>query len=130
MNLKKLLVLLTAAVLLVSLSVTVFATGDSEETAPAAVEDWKAARLEQLKARLEALVADGTITQEQADAFLARVSECMESCDGTVCGNQSVCNGTGRGNGRRGGNGCGSQGQCGRACGNGCQGGVGCGRCS
>lgn len=109
MNFKKLLVLLAAAVLLVSLSVTAFATGDSEETTPAAVEDWKAARLEQLKARLEALVADGSITQEQADAFLAQVSECMASCDGTGCVNQGVCNGIG----------CGNQGQCGRTSGNG-----------
>lgn len=67
----------TAVMLLVSLSVTAFATADSAETTPAAVEDWKAARLEQLKARLEALVADGSITQEQADAFLAQVEERM-----------------------------------------------------
>lgn len=130
MNLKKLLVLLAAAVLLVSLSVTAFATGDSDETTPAAAQDWKAARLEQLKARLEALVADGSITQEQADAMLARVTECMASCDSTGCSNQSVCNGIGCGNGRRGGNGCGNQGQCSRTCGNGQRGGQGCGRCS
>lgn len=118
MNFKKLLVFLAAAMLLVSLSVTSFATGDSDETAPTAAQDWKDARLEQLKARLETLVADGTITQEQADTFLARVSQCMESCDGSGCTNRGECSSTG----------CGNQGQCGRNACNGRRAGQGCGR--
>lgn len=104
MNLKKLLLIFTAAMLVVSLSITAFATGDTgatEETVPTTV-DWTAARLEQMEAWLQELVDAGTITREQADAYLAQLTACA-----TGCGNQGQC-------GR---NACGSQSQCGR---NGC----------
>lgn len=94
MNLKKLLLIFTAAMLVVSLSITAFATGDTgatEETVPTTV-DWMAARLEQMEAWLQELV----------DAYLAQLTACA-----TGCGNQGQC-------GR---NACGSQSQCGR---NGC----------
>ena len=64
---KKLLALLAAVMLLMSLTVT----------APAAAEDCRVARLELLEARLKELVPAGTTTQTQADAMLARITERM-----------------------------------------------------
>lgn len=97
MNFKKLLVTFVAVMLLMGLTVTASAAEVSADTAPAAAEDWRAARLELLEARLKELVSAGTITQTQADTMLARITERMASCDGTGYGNQSVCDGTGTG---------------------------------
>lgn len=97
MNFKKLLVILAAVMLLMSLPITASSAEVSADTAPAAAEDCKAARLELLDARLKELVSAGTITQTQADAMLARITERMASCDGTGCDNQGQCDGTGTG---------------------------------
>ena len=94
MNLKKLLAIVASVMLLMSLPVTASAADTCADTAPAAVTDCAAARLERLEARVKDLVSAGTITQTQADALMARVKACMENCNGTGCGNQGLCDGT------------------------------------
>ena len=113
MNLKKLLAIVASVMLLMSLTVTASAADACTDTAPAAVTDCAAARLERLEARVKDLVSAGTITQTQADALMARVRACMASCDGTGCDNQGLCNGTGCDNQNLcNGTGCDNQGLC------------------
>ena len=84
---------------------------------PEELEQFKADRLEQYKERLDAAIASGAITQEQADEYYAAKKAAMDSCDGSgdcdaqgigrIGGNNAngTCTGTGYGNG--GGRGCG-----------------------
>lgn len=55
-------------------------------------------RLEMLKMKkdtLAARVADGTMTQEQADAIIARIEANQASCDGSGCGSNDAGSGMG-----------------------------------
>ena len=70
------------------------------------LNDFKQEMLSIHKDRLNALVDDGTLTREEADAQLAEIEERQESCDGTGSGNYSgqgrgyrMGNGNGNGNG-------------------------------
>ena len=79
-----------------------------------ALDEFKAEMLEMKKDTLAARVAAGTMTQEQADAIIARIEANQANCDGTGAGcglNGAGCGmGTGFGQGR---------GQGGRGMGNG-----------
>lgn len=67
------------------------------------LEEFKAARLENIEARLAEAVAEGDLTQEEADARLEAMAERQETCtgDGTGagCGLGGMRQGRGAGNG-------------------------------
>lgn len=79
------------------------------------LEAFKTEAQAQLKARLDALVKDGTLTQAQADARLKAMTDRMATCDGegTAMGNgglggnggNGLRDGSGAGQGMRGGRG-------------------------
>lgn len=83
------------------------------------LDEFKAEMLEMKKALLEKKVADGVLTQEQADEILAAIEENLASCDGTGAGScgqgfgmgfgrpNRNGQGIGRGNGQGRGQGCG-----------------------
>ena len=82
------------------------------------LDEFKVEMLEIKKDTVAARVADGTMTQEQADAIIARIEENQSSCDGTgaKCGRNGMGLGAGVGFGQ--GNGQGRR-QNGRGMGNG-----------
>lgn len=74
------------------------------------LDEFKAASLEAKKERLNAQVADGTITQEKADEIIKAIEENQANCDGTQSqaigknagvkfGANGACAGSGCGNG-------------------------------
>lgn len=81
---------------------------------PDQLEQFKADRLARYKERLDAAVAGGSITREQADEFYAAKKMAMDNCDGSgsargqggVCINGNGAAGTCDGTGTRG-RGCG-----------------------
>ena len=76
------------------------------------LDEFQSDRLAQYKATLDAAVADGDLTQEEADARYAAMSERMEACDGTGTGlgqGNGAGNGTGLGQGNGNGQGRGSR---------------------
>ena len=88
----------------------------------ATADELKQERLDARKAVLEQRVTDGKITQEQADAVLARMQENMANCDGTCdTDGDGVCDGNAAGaqsrmgQGRMGGTGGAGAGVCGGA---------------
>ena len=62
------------------------------------VDDFKAALLTQVKAQLDSLVADGTLTQEQADRVLKNTQDNIDSIVNAQ-GGFGGCGGPGRGAG-------------------------------
>jgi len=83
-----------------------------EQAADAGVlEAYQDERLLLMQDRLAALVADGRLTQEEADARLAQIEAAMEACDGTGANAGSGLGGMMGGRGGRGGSG--GQGICG-----------------
>ncbi|MDD4296100.1 MAG: DUF2680 domain-containing protein [Ruminiclostridium sp.] len=83
------------------------------------LDEFKEEMLEMKKDVIAARVADGTMTEEQADAIIARIEENQANCDGTGadCGQK----GKGLGAGARFGQGNGQdRGKQGRGMGNGC----------
>ncbi len=91
-----------------------------------ALEAFQNERLTLMQDRLAALVEDGRLTQEEADARLAQIKEASANCDGTGegslgglmggrgggrggMGGQGICDGTGIGDGTSGQDGTGSQ---------------------
>lgn len=73
------------------------------------LEDFKTEMLEWKKEILADKVAQGTITQEQADAIIERMEANMANCDGTGSGGAGAC-GAGTGLGMMGGQGRGNGG--------------------
>ena len=69
------------------------------------LEQFKAQMLEQKKQLLQERVANGTLTQERADAFLARMQDCQSDCDGTEQGQARMGRAAGLGFGAGQGNG-------------------------
>lgn len=97
MNLKKFWVACTAVLMLMGICVTASAAETGAGVNNAALEEWKASRLERMEERLEALVSAGSLAKEQADDMLAAMIQRQENCDGTGCGNPAQCDGTGAG---------------------------------
>ncbi len=71
------------------------------------LEEFRAERLETKKEILDSHVADGTLTQEKADAIMDRISANQAYCDGTGngCGRGGIGCGMGVGFGQGNGNG-------------------------
>ena len=71
------------------------------------LEEFKAEVLQIRKDRIEAKVADGTLTREEADEIIQAIEERMADCDGTgSSGNRRIFGArSGRGGGSRNGNG-------------------------
>lgn len=74
---------------------------------------FKAEVLQIRKDRIEAKVADGTLTREKADEIIKAIEDRMANCDGTgssgKCGNFGARSGKGGGTGMRNGEGCGNR---------------------
>lgn len=111
------MILVVGAVLLLILASTasaLAAPGLFRQSAPAGgyedIEEFKAQMLEQKQAILDERIADGTMTQEEADAIMEAIKENMADCDGSGSGR------IGAGMGARFGGGMGGQN---RSCGNG-----------
>ncbi|HBL85255.1 MAG: hypothetical protein A2Y17_03410 [Clostridiales bacterium GWF2_38_85] len=60
-------------------------------------EEFKSALLEERKADIAERVAEGTLTQEQADAIIARIEDRVANCDGTILGRMGNRNALGLG---------------------------------
>lgn len=64
------------------------------------LEEFQRAMLDIFRERLDARVANGTMTQAEADAALAAMKERQATCDGTGTGNGAGLKGSGCGLGR------------------------------
>lgn len=73
-----------------------------------ALEQFKSAMLVNKKARVQERVADGRITQEQADQMVATMEEHQANCDGTGAGDGTCGGGMGMGQGLHDGSGMGA----------------------
>ncbi len=77
------------------------------------LDAFKAEVLQIRKDRIEAKVADGTLTREKADEMIKAIEDRMANCDGTgssgKCGNFGARSGNGNGNGMRNGEGRGNR---------------------
>jgi hypothetical protein len=122
---KKIIVAVTMMATITALSAAAYAAADTRPAAAAvqatSLEDRKAAILELKKDILAQRVADGTMTQEQADEILAALIENQATCDGTgsarIGQKYGAAFGMGNGQGRGGRMGMGrGQGLCGGAC--------------
>lgn len=122
---KKIIVAVTMMATITALSAAVYAATDTRPAAAAvqaaSLEDRKAAILELKKDILAQRVADGTMTQEQADQILTALIENQATCDGTgsarIGQKYGAAFGMGNGQGRGGRMGMGrGQGVCGGAC--------------
>lgn len=122
---KKIIVAVTMMATITALSAAVYAAADTRPAAAAvqaaSLEDRKAAILELKKDILAQRVADGTMTQEQADQILTALIENQATCDGTgsarIGQKYGAAFGMGNGQGRGGRMGMGrGQGVCGGAC--------------
>lgn len=65
------------------------------------LDQLKTATLDAQKAKLDAMVKSGTITQAQADARVAQMKDRQADCDGTGTNHQAGNRGAGRGMGMR-----------------------------
>lgn len=122
---KKIIVAVTMMATITALSAAVYAAADTRPAVAAvqaaSLEDRKAAILELKKEILAQRVADGTMTQEQADQILTALIENQAACDGTgsarIGQKYGAGFGMGNGQGRGGRMGMGrGQGLCGGAC--------------
>ena len=74
------------------------------------LSEFKAENLEIKKDKINAKVADGKITQEEADALILKITEKQANCDGTGNEKKDKSNGLGLGKGEKKGNGNGKNG--------------------
>lgn len=98
---KKMMATILAALMAVSALATVAFAAEATTPTPRV-------SIEQKKDALNQKVANGTMTQEQADEIIAQIEERMANCDGSGVGGRGMGIGKGMGKGMgRGAGGCG-----------------------